>query len=96
MTSTPSVVTHNFADTLQPFLEAAAEAGARRALAEVHPSQPNWIPLRQSPLGYRQTLNLVRNGELQVHGVGNRKYLNREQVESWLLSHPIAWASSVA
>jgi len=91
MTSTPLVATpRNFADALAALLEAAAEAGARRALAEIHPSQPTWIPLRQSPLGYRQSLNLVRNGELQVHGIGNKKFLNREQLDSWLFAHPMA------
>jgi len=95
VTPTSSVAMRNFADALETLLQTAAEAGARRALAQIHPSQPVWIPLRQSPLGYRPTLELVRKGELQVHGIGNHKYLNREHVESWLLVHPIARASSV-
>ncbi len=74
---------------LSTLLEAAAEAGARRALEQVRPEASRWIPLRESPLGYRATLRLIGAGELTTHGAGNRKYLDREMVDAWLLGHPI-------
>ena len=78
------------ADSLQSLLTAAAEAGARKALEQVTSGpQTRWIPLRESPLGYRATLDLIRCGELTTHGIGNRKFLDREMVNRWLLEHPI-------
>jgi hypothetical protein len=74
---------------LAELLREAATEGARRALEQLSPSITRWIPLRESPLGYRPTLDLIRAGELTVHGVGNRKFLDREQIGSWLEQHPI-------
>ena len=78
-------------NVLSGLLEAAAEAGARRAIEQLQTTTASrWIPLRESPLGYRPTLDLIRAGALSVHGIGNRKYLDREMVDAWLLAHPIA------
>jgi len=79
------------ADAFQALLEAAAEAGARKALEQVQAkgAASRWIPIKESPLGYRATLDLVKAGELQVHGIGHRRYLDREQLDRWLLAHPI-------
>ena len=82
------------ADALTTLLEAAAAAGARTALAEFVTAQPSrWLPVKQSPLGYRATLDLIRAGEIHVHGIGHRRYVDREAVNAWLLAHPIAVAS---
>jgi len=77
---------------LEPLLDAIADRVARRLRADTTPAS-RWIPLRESPLGYRPTLELIRTGELAVHGIGHRKYLDCEQVDCWLSAHPIAVAS---
>lgn len=78
-------------DALNELLAAAAEMGARRAIEQVATAgAPRLIPLKQCSIGYRNVLDLVRRGDLEVFGVGNRKFVDREQLDQWILNHPIA------
>lgn len=78
-------------DALNELLAAAAEAGAKRALEQATTSkQSRLVPLRECPIGYRNVLDLVRRGELKVFGVGNRKFVDREQLDEWILNHPMS------
>ena len=80
----------NAADGLSALLQAAAKEGARAAIAELATSQPSrWVPLKHCELPYREVLRLVAAGELRSYGRGHSKYLDREQLDRWLLSHPI-------
>jgi len=77
-------------DALHELLEAAAEAGAKRALEQVTSSKPSrLVPLKQCSIGYRNALDLVRRGELETFGMGNRKFIDQEQLDAWLLNHPL-------
>jgi hypothetical protein len=74
---------------LGPLLDALADAVAARLRTDTTAALPRWVPLRDSPLGYRPTLDIIRRGELRVHGIGHRRYVDREAVDRWLLEHPI-------
>jgi len=78
------------AEALRDLLAEAAELGARKALEQVQSTSPaRLVPLKQASISYRNLLELIRAGELKVFGCGNRKFVDREAVEQWLLNHPI-------
>jgi hypothetical protein len=84
---------------LAALLEAAAEAGARRALEIVGHSgsaPSELVRLHDGPIPYRIALAAVAAGELRAYGTGRRRYLSRIEVESWILAHPIARTEAVA
>ncbi len=77
-------------DPLSALVDAIADRVAERLRTESSAAPSRWIPLRESPLGYRPTLDLIRARELTAHGIGHRRYVDREQIDRWLETHPIA------
>jgi excisionase family DNA binding protein len=76
--------------SLRGLLEAAAEAGARRALhtmAQAHPEQ--LLPIKQASVAYRRLLAAVRSGALRAYRVGGRTFIDRTDLEDWIKSHPV-------
>jgi hypothetical protein len=88
---TPSTPVVDPAAGLAALLEAAAEAGARRALVTLGDQVPSaLVPLHDGPIPYRLALKAIAKGELQAFGTGKHRHLSRAQVEQWILAHPIA------
>ena len=75
---------------LEALVEAVAERVARHVLAAAAEQAPSrLIPLRESPVGYRLTLAAIKSGDLTKYTVGGRSYIERVELESWILSHPV-------
>lgn len=76
---------------LRELLEAAAEAGARRAL-ELAPaeSRSSLIPIKRAPVAYRAILEAERAGELTVYRRGKASLVDLAELESWIRRSPRA------
>ncbi|MCC6668974.1 MAG: hypothetical protein IT375_34865 [Polyangiaceae bacterium] len=75
------------ADALRELLEAAAEAGARRALAAVAEQTPGaLIPIREAGISRRALLAAGKAGELTLHRRGKSTFVERAALERWITS----------
>lgn len=74
------------ADALTALLEAAAEAGARRAIEALsHEQLDTLIDIKTDPLvTYRRYLNAIRAGELAAFKTGKRTVVKRSDRDAWL------------
>lgn len=69
---------------LTALLEAAAEAGARRALADAAPGGPRMVPIREARIPYRVALAAIRDGSLVAYRVGKTTYIDRDHEDAWI------------
>ena len=76
---------------LQELLEAAAEAGARRALEQAAPeARCSMIPIKQAPVAYRALLDAERAGELRIYRKGKASLVDVAELEAWIRRAPRA------
>jgi hypothetical protein len=82
-------------DAIAALLEAAAEAGARKALADVAAVPERYADLRKYGAGiYRAALRDIRSGKLPAYEAARGKRLVRlDDWHRWLESHPVRVAS---
>lgn len=77
-------------------LRVIADALETAPVAPVHEEPSRLIPLRQSPVGYRLTLEAIKQGELRKYQVGGRSFIERTELDAWILAHPVAPRAVVA
>lgn len=74
---------------LTALIEAAAEAGARRALEALPPERRGGlVPIREAPVAYRAILEAEHAGELRVYRRGKASFVDRDQLEEWIRRAP--------
>lgn len=75
---------------LRELLEAAAEAGARRALEQLNAGGPglSLIPIKQAPVAYRALLDAERAGELRIYRRGKASLVDAAELEAWIRRAP--------
>jgi hypothetical protein len=71
---------------LRGLLEQAAEAGARKALAES--GGPRLVPIREAPVPYRAILAAERAGELRIYRRGRTSWVDSVELDEWIRSAP--------
>lgn len=73
-------------DALTALLEAAAEAGARRALEALgHERADELIDIKECPMvSYRSYLEAIRTGEITAYKSGRRTLVKRSDRDTWL------------
>lgn len=77
-------------DSLSTLVEELAERVSLRVLARVAAEQPSiLIPIAESPVGYRLTLDATNRGELPRYRVGAHTFVRRDELERWILAHPV-------
>lgn len=73
------------ADALRELLEAAAEAGARRALELAGQREPSsLVPIREAPVSYRAILKAAKEGEMKIVSRGKSSFVDRAELERWI------------
>jgi len=56
----------------------------------VHDEPSRLIPLRSAPVSYRVLLTAIRDGELRCYRGGGRSFVERSELDAWILAHPVA------
>lgn len=74
---------------LAQLLEAAAEAGARKALEAVAAQAPSsLIPIKSAGVSHRALLAAAKRGELTIHRRGKAGFVDRDELERWIRTKP--------
>lgn len=81
---TPADATRTPADALSTLLAAAAEEGARRALADAAPNGPRMVPIRECRIPYRVALRAIAEGTLPAYRVGRSTFIDRTDEDDWI------------
>jgi len=82
---------------LRELLEAAAEAGARRALAEAKlGTGPRLTPIKSAKIAYRLILEAEKKGELRVYRRGHASFVDDDELDAWIRRAAIVTTEVVA
>jgi len=86
-----------FEASLRELLEAAAEAGVRRAIESLSlaGASCSLIPIKEAPVAYRAILAAEQKGELHVYRRGKSSLIDLRELEAWIRRTPCQDRGSV-
>lgn len=71
--------------SLRELLEAAAEAGARRALADAKVAGGSkLVPIKGAKVAYRAILEAEKAATLNVYRVGHSSFVDEDELDAWI------------